>query len=166
MKNLFFGLVAFAALSLSSCKDECKDVECANGGTCEEGICSCPAGYEGDLCETLANAKFVGSFKYNESCGGSTVTDFPCSFSASSSSPSGIVITGFAGFGCNGASFIVNGTVVGSDITIPQQSLCSGQVTIESGSGTLNASGNSISMTYTYSFGGASETCSGTYTKL
>lgn len=36
----------------SSCKkDKCKDVTCKNNGTCEEGICKCPAGFSGVNCE-------------------------------------------------------------------------------------------------------------------
>jgi hypothetical protein len=45
-------LLTFGAIIYSSCtKDRCKNVACQNGGTCVNGYCSCPSGYEGDHCE-------------------------------------------------------------------------------------------------------------------
>merc|ERR1712149_92721 len=35
-------------------KDPCKPDPCQNGGTCADGKCSCPDGFEGDNCETEA----------------------------------------------------------------------------------------------------------------
>jgi len=53
LKNLVF--VVFLGFGLmvttQSCTDECKDVTCQNGGTCDEGDCSCADGYSGDNCE-------------------------------------------------------------------------------------------------------------------
>lgn len=41
-----------ATLYNTSCnKDRCNNVTCQNGGTCVNGYCSCPTGYEGDNCE-------------------------------------------------------------------------------------------------------------------
>jgi len=37
----------------SACKDECADVVCQNGGTCDNGLCDCPSGTFGDNCESL-----------------------------------------------------------------------------------------------------------------
>jgi hypothetical protein len=58
MKNI--GFISFLAAAflvgaptlITSCKkDPCKDVTCENGGTCDDGKCNCPAGYEGEKCE-------------------------------------------------------------------------------------------------------------------
>ena len=45
-------LLAFGTSIYTSCnKDRCSNVACQNGGTCVNGYCSCPTGYEGDHCE-------------------------------------------------------------------------------------------------------------------
>ncbi|GAB5539723.1 MAG: hypothetical protein Salg2KO_18260 [Salibacteraceae bacterium] len=46
-----WGLLAFLAVVLLSSCNECKKVECLNDGICEEGICECPEGFMGELCE-------------------------------------------------------------------------------------------------------------------
>lgn len=167
MKKVILALFTVATFAFTSCKDECKDVTCQNGGTCTEGVCDCPEGYSGSECETKANAKFVGSWKYNESCDGASVTDFAVSISEASGSASKIAISGFGGFGCSGSNIIVEATISGSDITITNnQIFCGASLVINSGTGTLNASGNSITVTYNYTFDGATSTCTGTYTKI
>jgi hypothetical protein len=60
---------AFGAITYTSCtKDECQDVVCQNGGTCDAGVCSCPTGYEGTNCETKSRDKFVGVYTGTEAC--------------------------------------------------------------------------------------------------
>jgi hypothetical protein len=58
--STLFSLLAFSAITYTACnKDECKDVVCANGGTCVGGACQCTAGYEGSDCKTLSTTKFI-----------------------------------------------------------------------------------------------------------
>ena len=64
---LTFG--AFSAITYTACnKDECKDVVCQNGGTCSEGNCTCPTGFEGTNCETLSRDKMLGTYLGTEVC--------------------------------------------------------------------------------------------------
>ena len=44
-------------LSTQSCKNECDDVICQNGGTCVDGTCDCPGGYLGSTCENFDPAQ-------------------------------------------------------------------------------------------------------------
>ena len=77
-------LVLCSAFALVSC-DDCRKIECNNGGTCSEGICACPEGFSGtycdaeDLCitqevECLNDGECLGgecdckTFYYGESC--------------------------------------------------------------------------------------------------
>lgn len=49
---LFIFPIWICSLSIffSSC-DPCDEVQCYNGGFCDEGVCNCPAGYSGANCE-------------------------------------------------------------------------------------------------------------------
>src|SRR5688572_21012104 len=47
---LFLALTA--SFTFQSCKDECKEVACLNGGTCDDGDCTCENGFTGDRCQT------------------------------------------------------------------------------------------------------------------
>jgi len=159
----------FGIAALNSCtEDKCKDVTCSNGGVCMDGTCDCAAGYEGTTCQTKMADKFVGSYKYNETsgtgCGG--FTDWPVTITASSTVANKVIISGFGGFECSGAGIQVEGTVNGTDLTIPSnQSFCSGNLVINSGSGSINGSSSSITINYSYTQDTTSASCSGTYTK-
>jgi len=51
--KLFFqilGLLLFSFL-YSSCQDPCEDVDCYNGGWCDDGDCECPPGVYGSECQ-------------------------------------------------------------------------------------------------------------------
>ena len=49
-----------SAVVYSSCvQDACNNVSCLNGGSCGNGVCRCPTGYEGTQCETLSIARFL-----------------------------------------------------------------------------------------------------------
>jgi len=45
----------FTICIFSACKDDCDDIVCQNGGTCDNGICDCPTGFFGDNCESITD---------------------------------------------------------------------------------------------------------------
>lgn len=49
MKNVL--LIVLCTVILFSCKHECADTNCQNGGKCISGTCECPPGYYGERCE-------------------------------------------------------------------------------------------------------------------
>lgn len=54
-------LAIFSAVTFASCNAEpCDAIACAYGGTCNEGECICPSGYEGTHCEIVTKDKFIG----------------------------------------------------------------------------------------------------------
>ena len=62
-------MLAGAVLLLSDgCSDKCKKITCYNGGFCNDGICSCQTGYEGDDCTMEVRAKFLGTYNVNDHC--------------------------------------------------------------------------------------------------
>jgi hypothetical protein len=167
MKTKFFQLlsvVAIATISFNSCTtDACKDVDCGADGTCVDGDCVCDTGYEGVNCDTEMREKFAGSYLANEAACG--VTDFASSIGNSSTGVTKIAITGFGGFACSGSSIVVIATVSGSDVTVdPNQSFCAGEVVINSGTGSINASGTVVTITYNATVGGSTSTCTTVYT--
>lgn len=53
---------------VTSCnQDKCKNVVCANGGTCDinTGACVCASGYEGADCNTRVIVKYLGTYVGN-----------------------------------------------------------------------------------------------------
>jgi len=68
-------LTVFAFLGIAStvlynaCQiDTCSDLKCIHGGSCANGFCNCPTGYEGSQCESQVNTKFLGIYNGNTNC--------------------------------------------------------------------------------------------------
>lgn len=53
--SLIIVLGFFSLATYSACVDPCMDVICENGGSCNNGKCACPQGYEGAYCETISD---------------------------------------------------------------------------------------------------------------
>ena len=142
--SAFLTIGASSAVFYSSCsKDACKDVTCQNGGTCSGGNCTCPTGYEGTTCQTLANAKFVKIWSATDTkVGGSTLPTYSSNITVGSAANM-IKISNFS------ALFIadVNATVAGNTITIATQTPDNDNYAV-AGTGVLDATTNKITWTY------------------
>lgn len=55
-------LLLLAATAMLSCNKE-EENKCKNGGVEQFGVCVCPWGYEGNLCETEIREHFIGTYK-------------------------------------------------------------------------------------------------------
>lgn len=63
----FFTLAA--VLTLNSCtQDPCVELNCENGGSCSDGLCQCPTGFEGAQCDITTASRFVGSYSGTMNC--------------------------------------------------------------------------------------------------
>jgi hypothetical protein len=74
-------ILLFAIITIVSCSKQggtpiingtniqlCKNVVCQNAGTCINGICNCPAGFEGKECEAKWSAGYAANYEANDEC--------------------------------------------------------------------------------------------------
>ena len=156
MKNLFSKsamsvLALSTALFFSSCKDECKDVTCNNGGVCVEGACDCAVGYEGTDCSTEIRAKFIGTYTVSGTVacpvtGSGTIPSTSLVITNSSASNTKIAI--------NLLGVNLTATVNGSSFTIDQSTQNNFTYT---GSGSI--SGSNLTLTLNEQDPSIPETC-------
>jgi hypothetical protein len=163
MKTFFKFLSLFAfllVLSLSGCKDECDDVNCQNGATCDDGNCACTTGFEGNECQAEQRAKFLGLYNVAETCTENGAFSFTMTVVGSSTGIRNIILDNFYGIGV-----AVTANVTSSNaITIPNQTVnAQGNAYTFSGSGQIT--GNILTLSYNVSIGGAGETCTANATK-
>jgi len=160
LSTLMAGL-AVVAFTFSSCTtDPCKDVSCGANGECVEGDCVCDEGYEGTSCGTESRAKFLGSYSVNEACTSGNYT-YDSNVNTSSISVSNIVITNFGDYSVSVAATVDDN---GTSVTIANQTVTiSGASATVQGSGQIN--GNILTITYTITASGVSDTCTMTCTK-
>ncbi len=152
LRTLALPLMLSTVAFLGACKkDACKDVTCQNGGSCTDGSCVCPAGFEGSNCEVSTRAKFLGFYNVTETCPGE-VYSYTFTITAGPSSATAIIIDNITGWGP------ITGTVSGNGLTIPTQQVTEmGDIVTVVGSGQI--SGNTLNMSYTLSADGESTSC-------
>lgn len=176
LKNKFVGILALGVFSLLigfvfSCKkekDPCEGITCQNGGSCNEGTCSCPAnttgtncencktGYEGSGCSTVSRDKVIGNYwSTNGGCNNGATNSYTAKISAIGSTDQ-IAIYNLSGYGSN---IYVTGSITGNNITIPSQSVSGATY---SGTGVYNASTKKITFNYSISTGSGAITCTST----
>jgi hypothetical protein len=163
MKNIsgkLFGILAMSmALFLTSC-DPCKDVDCGANGTCEEGVCNCDYGFEGTNCESHISAKFVGNFNLSETCSPTGADAYQCSIIESSTD---LLKLSFGNLYNASVSVIADIQTNGTDFIIASQPL--GSATI-SGTGTVNATGTQVTVSYSVTLGGFTDQCTATLVRI
>ncbi len=164
IRNIAFAALmtigAFSAITYTACnKDECKDVVCNNGGTCVDGTCSCPTGYEGTNCDAKTRDKFIGSWAGSDKCGLGTYT-ITLSIAASSSSSVTALVSNPGGYG---TAVTITGNVTASNtLSFNQQSVGGGRTL----TGTMTFNGNNMTFKYTVTEAvGTSDSCDGTYSR-
>ena len=152
MKNIaltaLLSLGLFSTVTFTACnRDECKDVVCSNGGTCNEtdGSCNCATGYEGTLCETASRDKFTDTWSASDVTGSVNLV-YSVTIANGANITDVIISNDFSDDFFDNS---ITATVDGSTITIPDQhpdgTLSDYRV---SGTGTYNSAGE-ISWNYT-----------------
>lgn len=110
-------IAAFTAVVYTSCnRDKCKTIVCANGGVCNDGSCTCPAGYEGTNCETVSRNKFLGNWHVLEKGSITLAAQYPVSIEATTLITD-VVIKNFYNY----FKTPVKATIKGDSIFIPNQ---------------------------------------------
>jgi hypothetical protein len=141
LATLFLG-----TLTLASCRDECKDVDCGANGTCVEGTCVCNEGYLGGSCETAWNAKYKGTFSCDVTCNSGTFPHDDVALAPKSGATKQFYITGLYFQG--GQSVVADVLSSGTSFKIDKQPLGNSAYEIESTSVVLSTDGKQITLGY------------------
>jgi hypothetical protein len=125
----------FASVGYQSCsKDKCSSVVCANGGSCDAGICICAAGYYGKSCDSVYRSKFVGTWSVSEKGSFSSSSNYSITITYGTR-PTDVLIGNFYNF----FETKIKGYVTGDTLFIPSQQW-QGKVIIGTGYLTQNSS--------------------------
>lgn len=112
-------MATFSAITYTSCTpDKCKAINCAYGGVCDEGNCTCASGYEGTHCETITRDKYTDVWTVFEKGSTSTATQYSVSID-NGTNITDITIKNFQ----NRFTDLVSGYVKGDTLYIPQQTV-------------------------------------------
>ncbi|MCB0700309.1 MAG: calcium-binding EGF-like domain-containing protein [Chitinophagales bacterium] len=165
-----FITLSIFALVYTSCKkdtytyiDECKNVTCQNGGTCFKGQCSCPAGFEGENCESAWLSRYLGNWQVDEVVSLSNrngrqgqTSRYNMTIKKNGGSNTGFLIDNFMGNADynNVPCRVAVKQDGGSDsptnfIFTAQHPISNSIIVIEEGDGTVNYLGNVLSGKYT-----------------
>lgn len=113
------GVIAvFSTITVTSCNDDpCNAIVCSYGGTCAEGDCICPSGYEGTHCEVVTREKYRGVWTVFEN---GTVTN-PAQYEITFVNGTGATEMTISNFYNRFPVSNVNVRVKGDSLFIPQQ---------------------------------------------
>ncbi len=101
-----------------SYSSKCKNITCANKGVCNDGVCTCPSGYEGTNCEIISRNKFTGMWSIEETGTISGHRQYPVVISTDDSITTLKIGNFYNYFKANLRAIILKDT-----ITIPNQAL-------------------------------------------
>lgn len=62
LTTLLFFVITGTVLYSACEKDPCTNVTCQNGGSCSNGLCRCPLGYENTQCQDLSVTRYLGNY--------------------------------------------------------------------------------------------------------
>jgi EGF-like domain len=65
MRKIYISIISsilfVCCAAITACNtNPCSEVVCSNNGTCREGACACPSGFEGNFCQNKSADKFLG----------------------------------------------------------------------------------------------------------
>jgi len=151
IRNIAFAAImtigAFSAVTYTSCnKDECKDVVCQNGGTCNDGNCACATGYEGTTCGEEVRAKVLKTWTAKDT-DVSDNSSLP-TYSAIISKGTGVTDVLISKLSDSYFTKDVKGTITGTTVTIPSQTPDNDNYKVE-GTLSYNSTDKTITATYT-----------------
>ncbi|PZF71001.1 hypothetical protein [Taibaiella soli] len=107
--------IASTVLYTACEKDSCTDLTCKNGGSCADGFCRCPTGFEGAQCETRTVDRFTGTYYGNSRCNAlPSLVDTVVVFLKTMPNTVGLVKM-------SNITDTLYGTVADNDITFPAQ---------------------------------------------
>lgn len=135
-------VVALFAINYIACNKDAnvtsktiiKCVSCANGGSCINDTCRCPAGFEGTSCQTESILKFTESFDWSVSESGSVTgpaNPYSINIEQNGSSLTSVLIFYLYSpyYFFSSSSGALTGNINGDSIFIPTQPIDSGYIT-------------------------------------
>ncbi|WNJ16626.1 hypothetical protein [Pontibacter sp. G13] len=154
MKQLIFSCLIFGLFAgISSCKKEpCETTECQNGGVCDDGSCTCPSGFAGELCETVDLNSYLGS--YHSDYGGCISTsDFhKVSLERKPDNDLQVYLLDLGDYACPSGEIRLTADVIGTALEIAEQTVDCGAISYTfSGSGNF-FQGDSLTISYSASY--------------
>ncbi len=162
-------LGVLGALVLSCERGSCENITCLNGGTCRNGRCQCPVGFEGVRCETKWTDRWMGTYTVDDRCRRvGLIPQYEGRVSPSTIYPDVVYLEPFGNLTCEGGQAVkVEGRLLsGNQIRIEQQAVCSRRYSI-AGEGTYDGNRRAFTITYTIRDfqTGLTDTCTATWLK-
>ena len=160
---------ALSALVLSCEQGSCENITCLNGGTCRNGRCQCPVGFEGVRCETKWTDRWIGTYTVDDRCRRvGLIPQYEGRVSPSTVYPDVVYLEPFGNLTCEGGQPVkVEGRLLsGKEIRIEQQAICNRRYSI-AGDGTYDGNRRAFTITYTIKDfqTGLTDTCTATWLK-